>query len=72
MRLWRRPMTVRVGELTSEVQVTGGGEQPGGEAAGRGQAARIQPSWTDLERHVAMERAKCRDEARTSARRFDG
>jgi hypothetical protein len=65
-------MTVRVGELTSEVQVTGGGEQSAAEVAGRGQAARNQPTWSDLERHVAMERAKCRDEARTSARRFDG
>jgi len=69
MRVRRRPVSVRVGELTSEVQVTGRGD---GSPEGRGPDEKLQPSWNDRERHLALERAMRRDECRTEARRFDG
>jgi hypothetical protein len=71
MRMRRRAMSVHVGEVSTEVQVTGG-EGRSGDGGSQVGPAKVQPGWMDRERHQALERMRCRDAARTAARRFDG
>ena len=58
-------MAVQIGEIRSEVELTGSAAAPAGQPGAALPPVR-QPRWTDRERHRAVADALARDAARTS------
>jgi hypothetical protein len=65
-------MTVRVGELSSQVEVQGGGAGGPGAGGDGGTGAPLLPGWAERERHRRLVEAERRDRERVAGEGFGG
>jgi len=64
-------MTVRVGELTSQVEMQGPGVREG-HGSDAGMATPVQPTWKERERYRRLAEDDRRDRERVGGGGFDG
>ena len=61
-------MTVRVGELSSQIDIRG--DRQGGASGGREGSAALQPGWAERERHQRLAEADRCDRERVAGEGF--